>query len=201
MHLYFQGNHDAKLGFGNFKLYKENRKNTRATVNFSYIASVGAMMLNQCFIGNSSCPSEIVTIPSQNGIDFKIKLHYDVGSMHSLANQHIKPIITNQCLSDFKIELTTITRVTSRKIQIAILQLGNKISLEVLLVNDLKIDSYPMSLPEAWNSYKQQWAERINPDGVATVLDAELLLGSNNAILQPVDVMDPEGNPIETKFA
>ena len=58
-----------------------------------------------------------------------------------------------------------------------------------------------MSLPEAWNSYKQQWAERIQPDGVATVLDSEPLLGSVNAMLQPVDVMDSKGNPIETKFA
>ena len=55
-----------------------------------------------------------------------------------------------------------------------------------------------MSLPDKWQGYLDQWSDQLKDCDHVT---AQILIGSDQAILHPLDVLDQSGLPVETETA
>ena len=98
------------------------------------------MKLNNCLIGKSTCPAEIITVTTHDGNVFRTKIHYDNGSQHTLANKAIHPLVINTRTSDFPIELETVTSTLASIRKILTVKLSNSQTVEAILVTNLSIE-------------------------------------------------------------
>ena len=107
-------------------------------------------------------------------------------------------MVTNKRLSEFPIELTTVTGVSVSPRQIATIKLADTQQIKVILVTDLSVDTYNMPLLKEWLGFKSHWCEQITQN---SNVDAQILLGSDQAKLHPLDALDESGLPIESAHA
>ena len=129
---------------------------------------------------------------------FKAQIHYDNGSQHTLANNDIGPLILSKKQSKYAIELATITGFSTCTRQIATIKIDNTREIEAILVKDLNIDNFNMPIPKDWLKYQPEWSHQITPENE---ISAQILLGSDQAILHPLDALDDFGLPIESENA
>ena len=120
--------------------------------------SVGAMKLNDCFIGGSHCPSEVISMRKEDGTLFLVKLHYDTGASHCLGNELIKPIVVKQTRSTFPIQLSTINSTTCAVRTLATVKI-NDTEFSCILVKSMHVDSRTMPIPSVWEQYCDNWIE------------------------------------------
>ena len=111
-----------------------------------------AVKMNQCFIGHSHCPSEVVSLVQKDGSIFCIKLHYDSGAGHSLANEMVKPIVTKSVRSRYPIQLARIQGSTKAVRTIASVRIKDT-ELDCILVKSLNVDTKTMPVPPIWKEY------------------------------------------------
>ena len=83
------------------------------------------MKVNNCLVGKSSCPSEIVPVKLSNGSIFHVRLNYDNGAQHSLSNEQVHPLIISKRKSTYPIELSTVTSNTKCTRPIAKLKIND----------------------------------------------------------------------------
>ena len=115
-----------------------------------------------------------------------------------MVNQAVHPLVTNQRVSEYPIELATVTGVSVSPYQIATIKLADTQQIEVILVTDLSVDTYNMPLPKEWLGFKSHWYEQITQN---SNVNAQILLGSDQAKLHPLDALDESGLPIESAHA
>ena len=58
----------------------------------------------------------------------------------------------------------------------------NGYEMEAIIIQAMKIENVTMSIPPAWSSYEQEWSKQ---ESDSDCIDAQLLLGSNQAVLHP----------------
>ena len=114
--------------------------------------NIGSMKINDCLIGSSHCPSEIISIRQEDGSFFRAKLHYDSGASHCLANEFVKPIVIKQSRSPLPIQLSTINSSSCAIRTLATVEI-NEIIFSCILVKSLHVDSCTMPVPRAWENY------------------------------------------------
>ena len=61
------------------------------------------MIMNNTVIGHTTCPHELVLIPLPTGEDFTLKIHYYTGSIITIADQVIAPLIISTRTTTSKI--------------------------------------------------------------------------------------------------
>ena len=105
------------------------------------------MILNNFQIGHSGTPAEIVLEILPSNTLFKVKIHYDKGSQHSLRNEAIAPLVISKKFSIYTIQLTTIQGSSNEIREIVTVNLAGR-TFEVILVKGLSITTYPMVIPE-----------------------------------------------------
>ena len=64
-------------------------------------------------------------------------------------------------LPDIPIELATVTGSTSKLWEIATIKVNNNQKIEAILVADLSVESFNMSLPQEWMKFKDNWCNII----------------------------------------
>merc|ERR1712059_237358 len=159
--------------------------------------NIGAMKLNDCFIGSSHCPSEIISMRKDDGTFFRVKLHYDSGASHCLANKFIKPIVVEETRSCFPIQLSTINSTTCAVRTLATIEI-NDTKFSCILVKSLHVDSFTMPIPSAWEHYRDNWIEQ---DTDNDKMLPQILVGSDKATLFPHPVIGADHNVVETGTA
>ena len=100
--------------------------------------------------------------------------------------------------SGHPIQLSTVAGSNSATRQIVLVKLGHDVEVEAILVNDLNIFNYNMNLPASWNKFKTNWCDQISDHDT---VNAQVLIGSDTAILHPKDATDEHGQVIETDSA
>merc|ERR1712059_53270 len=125
--------------------------------------NVGAMKLNDCFIGGSHCPSEVISMRKDDSMLFHVKLHYDTAASHCLANELIKPIIVEETKSTFPIQLSTINSTTCALRTLATVKV-NDTKFSCILVKSMHVDSHTMPIPSVWEQYHGNWIEQDTDD-------------------------------------
>ena len=92
---FFNVHHNSNMSIRqNFELFSQTQQ-TRVVSNktmYGAKSKATGITLNNCPIGQSSCLSEILSINLKDGSVFKVQLHYDDGSQHSLVLEEIAPI-------------------------------------------------------------------------------------------------------------
>ena len=140
------------------------------------------MKLNECFIGKSSCPAEIITITIKDGSLFRVKVNYDNGLQHTLANKAVHPLVISTRKSECPIELQTVTSMSACICEILTVKLSDSQNVKAILVTDLSINTFNMTIPDEWSQYKSNWCDTVTSE---SNIDAEILLGSTTACLHP----------------
>ena len=71
--------------------------------------------------------------------------------------------------------------------------------MEAIIIQAMKIENITMPIPLEWSAYRKDWSQQ-EPD--SHCIDAQLLLGSDKAVLHPRCVCDPTtGLPVESNSA
>ena len=159
--------------------------------------NIGAMKLNDCFIGGSHCPSEVISMRKDDGTLFRVKLHYDMGASHCLANELIKPIVVEETKSTFPIQLSTINSTTCAVRTLATVKV-NDTKFSCILVKSMHMDSRTMPIPSVWEQYRGNWIEQDTDDDRML---PQILVGSDKATLFPRPVIGANHNVVETSTA
>ena len=113
-----------------------------------------------------------------------------------MVSDEIAPICLFKRQTKYPIELATVTGSSTSNRQIATIKLDNSRKLEAIIVKNLQIDNYSMPLLESWKVYQNEWSDQIRDNNHIT---AQILIGSDQAILHPIDALDQCGLPIETE--
>merc|ERR1712059_68208 len=148
-------NFNPSLGWKNFTNLKQ-ALGAAACRTVVHKVHIGAMKINNCLIGSSHCPSEIISIRQDDGTFFRAKLHYDSGASHCLANKFVKPIVIKQSRSPLPIQLSTINSSSCAIRTLATVEI-NEIIFSCILVKNLHVDSHTMPIPRAWENYRDNW--------------------------------------------
>ena len=163
-----------------------------------YKCAENMVRVNNCQIGYSECPAEIISVRLDDGCIVRTYVYYDSGSQHSLTNRAIHPLVLSKRTTTYPIQLSTVVGSSSLNRQIVLVKLGHNLQIEAILVNDLNVFSYNMAIPTEWNKYKSDWCDSISDNHN---VDAQLLVGSDKAIYHPRDALDKRGKVIETSSA
>ena len=108
---FFKAHHNSNMNIKeNFELFAQTQQPRRVATNKTMLGdkSKQNVTLNNCPIGQTSCLSEILSIKLKDGSIFKVQIHYDDGSMHSLVSEQVTPICLNKSYSKFPIQLSTV---------------------------------------------------------------------------------------------
>ena len=141
------------------KLFRQSA--TAVTNVASYMCTENMVQINRCKVGTSQCPSEIISVSLKDGWVVKAHVFYDMGSQHSLANRAVHPLVVSKRTSGHPIQLTTVAGANTSNRQIVLVKMGHDVEIEAILVNDLNILNYNMTLPAAWNKFKANWCDAM----------------------------------------
>ena len=189
-------NFNPSLGWKNFTNLKQ-ALGAAACRTVVHKVNIGGMKINNCLIGSSHCPSEIISIRQEDGTLFRAKLHYDSGASHCLANEFVKPIIIKQMRSPLPIQLSTINSTTCAIGTLATVEI-NDITFSCILVKNLHVDSCTMPIPRAWENYCDNWIEQ---EMTKTKCYHRSSLRSDRATLFPRPVLGLDNKVVETNTA
>ena len=187
-------NHEPNLGL-------RNMMNMKKVLNIITVNRVVARGNNlpalNCPIGASYCPAEVISKRLSDGSIFRVKVHFDYGASHTLANPGVTPIIVERTQSETPIQLKTVTSARSATRTVAAVEVNDKV-FTVIIVKSLNVDSRCMPIPQGWQQFQSNWAQ------IDTEYDSNLpqiLLGSDLPTLQPLPALDDNHQVIQTDSA
>ena len=88
-----------------------------------------------------SCPAELIEVPLGNGRVFRIELHYDLGSQHSIVAKDAHPIVLQTWISSEPITLSTLAGCSNELRQMC----------QLKLCDGSTMQAFPV--PKAWTKY------------------------------------------------
>ena len=150
-----------------------------------------------CPIGASYCPAEVISKRLADGSIFRVKVHFDNGASHTLANPGVTPIIVERTKSEIPIQLRTVNSAQSATRTVASVDV-NGITFTVIIVKSMDVDSRCMPIPLEWQRFQSNWAQ-IDTDYDSNL--PQILLGSDLPTLQPLPALDDNYQVIQTNSA
>ena len=148
-------------------------------------------------VGGSTIPSELIKVRCKDHDTF-IQVFYDKGSQLSLANKFCSPLVTHSRKSEKPIRLGTIGEETCEIRSIESIYLGEAWQVEAILHHKLEVRTAPINRPDCFSAYEGNWAVQLGTNHYEQ-LPAQLLLGVDCARLFPVNVVYPNGTPVQKK--
>jgi hypothetical protein len=201
---WFKTFYKSKEGKNNFRAWANARTKLTINTNLSTFNSEqkgpanNNVTINGCIVGRTSCPSEILSVLKPDGNTVRVQIHYDGGSQHTLANQHVHPVVISTRMTEAPIELLTVEGNSRAKREVATIKLTDKIQLEALIMKNMNIASHNVHIPKEWEQYRENWVDNRPINGQLT---AQILLRSDFTMLHPSNVINEQGQPIQTKHA
>lgn len=128
---------------------------------------------------------------------FKLKMHYDPGSQHTLASKAINKISNHNWKTGVHVQINTVNGSSVSKRDMAKIKLSETQEIEAFLVDEFKVEQFNMKIPDEWTKFKSDWCEPIDSAKHANI-DAICLMGADNVTLMPIQVLDDNQHPIET---
>ena len=153
--------------------------------------------MNDIPVGGMTIPSEMVKVRYKDRDTF-IQVFYDKGSQLSLVNKYCTPLIISSRKSDKPIRLGTIDDKTCDIRSIEGIYLGEGWQIEAILHHKLEVRTAPIKRPSCFAKYDNNWASQLGTSN-CDQLPAQILLGADCARIFPVNVVHPNGTPVQTK--
>ena len=180
---YLHSNFDPAIGPQNIRIFRQSKNSSSNSINC--FVETNHMTLNGCVLGQSSCPAELVEIPLQNGRVFRVELHYDTGSQHSIAAVNINPIVLKTWISSEPMTLSTLAGSSRELRQMCKVQLPANHTLQAICVEHLQIRAKQFRIPKVWKKYVNNWTLQVSEAST----NAQILIGTDCPKLHPRDVV------------
>ena len=130
--------------------------------------------------------------------DTLIQVFYDKGSQLSLVNKYCTPLVISSRKSDKPICLGTIEEEMCDIRLIETICLGEGWQVKAILHHKLEVRRAPIKRPSCFAKYDNNWASQLGTSH-CDQLPAQILLGTDFARIFPVNVVHPNGTPVQTK--